>query len=425
MHQRQWRTHVPHPAGTQGVTPDLDRITAQLSELVAVPSVTGEEFAVQDVVAGMVAEAGMTVERLEVPLAEIADHSGFPGTEVDRTTLPIVAGRLTGSSSGPRLMLVGHVDVVPPGDAHTWTTPAFEPTIRDGSLYGRGACDMKGGVVAALEACRLVADADLAGEVVFVAVPSEEDGGAGALAAIERGYTADACIITEPTNMDIVTAHGGAITFTLDVPGKAAHASMRREGASALDHLAYLVDALRNDETARNAAEDHPLMRAIGLPYPTIIGQVKGGNWASTVMDRVDAHGRYGVKLGQDCDGAADDLRAAIVAASAEHEFLAGNPPRVTVWGGRFDSSSVPIDHPLPAALQEASAGAGYRRPDLIGAPYGADMRLFINEGSTPTVMYGPGDVKVAHAANEHVPLSEVAECAEVLANWLRSELRG
>lgn len=405
------------------MTPDADRILDQLTELVAIPSVTGDEFTVQDVMARMIAEAGMSMERIDVPLADIDDHPDFPGIEVDRTTLPIVAGRMTGTAPGPRLMLVGHVDVVPPGDPDTWTTPAFEPAVRDGALYGRGACDMKGGVIAALEACRLVADTDFAGEIVFVAVPSEEDGGSGALAAILNGYTADACVITEPTNMDIVTAHGGAITFTLDVPGKAAHASMRREGFSALDHLTYLVEALTNDEAARNAAEQHPLMAAIGLPYPTIIGQVEGGNWASTVMDRVVAHGRYGVTLGQDCDGAAEDLRRAVDAAAAEHEFLAGSPPGLTVWGGRFDSSFVPLDHPLPTALQEASAAAGYRRPDLIGAPYGADMRLFINQGETPTVMYGPGDVRTAHAADEHVPLAEVAECAAVLARWMADQL--
>lgn len=402
------------------MTPDSDRITEQLSELVAIPSITGDEFAAQDVVARMVAEAGMTVERLEVPLSDVESHPAFPGIEMERSTLPIVAGRITGSTPGPRRMLVGHIDVVPPGDPATWTTPAFTPTIRNGALYGRGACDMKGGLVAALEACRLVAGAgEFAGEVVFVSVPSEEDGGSGALAAILAGYTADACVITEPTNMDVVVAHGGAITFTLDVPGRAAHASMRREGASALDHLGYLVEALVTDEAARNAAEVHPLMRAIGLPYPTIIGQVEGGNWASTVMDRVVAHGRYGVTLGQDCDGAAEDLRRAMTAAAAEHEFLAEHPPGLTVWGGRFDSSSVPIDHPLPRSLAEASARIGHRTPDLVGAPYGADMRLFINQGDTPTVMYGPGDVRSAHAADEHVSLDEVAESAAVLADWL------
>jgi len=257
----------------------------------------------------------------------------------------------------------------------------------------------------------------------LLSVPSEEDGGSGALAAIRAGYTADACIITEPTNMDIVVAHGGAITFTLDVPGKAAHASMRREGVSALDNLSYLVEALKADEAARNASETMPQMRAIGLPYPTIIGQVAGGNWASTVMDSLQAHGRYGVMLGQDCDGAAGDLRDAIERAAAEHEFLGVRPPDVTVWGGRFDSSAIAADHPLPVSLQSAARTAGARVPPTIGFPGGADMRLFINQGNTPTVMFGPGDVKVAHSADENVPIAEVVECAEVLAQWIRHQL--
>ena len=118
-------------------------------------------------------------------------------------------------------------------------------------------------------------------------------------------------------------------------------------------------------------------------------------------------------------DGAAADLRGAIERAAAEHEFLADHPVAVTVWGGRFDSSFIAADHELPLSLQAAAASIGARVPQPIGAPYGADMRLFINQGNTPTLMYGPGDVRVGHAADEHVPLAEVAECAEVLAAWL------
>jgi len=402
---------------------DLDRIQLDLETLIAIESVTGNESPIQDVISELMMHAGLDVERLVVPLADVQDDETFPGTEVERSELPIVAGRLRGHKPGPTLMLCGHVDVVPPGDPDTWTTPAFQPTIRDGAIYGRGACDMKGGLVAALEAIRLVAaessSGDLAGEVILLAVPSEEDGGSGAYAAIKAGYTADACIITEPTGMEMVIAHGGAITFTLGVPGKAAHASVRREGVSALDNLSYLIEALKQDEAARNATEQRPEMVAIGLPYPTIIGQVSGGNWASTVMDSLVAHGRYGVKLGQDCDGAARDLAEAIDSAAAEHDFMADHRPTVTTWGGRFDSAAIDPDHWLPESLQSAAATIHKRIPDAVGAPYGADMRLFINQGNTPTVMYGPGDVKVAHAADEFVALSEVAECAEVLARWI------
>ena len=106
-------------------------------------------------------------------------------------------------------------------------------------------------------------------------------------------------MIAEPSGLDIVVAHAGAITFRLTVPGRAAHASRRTEGVSALANLQTLHRALEADEGRRNADETQPLMTALGLPYPTIIGIVAGGEWASTVMDRVTADGRYGVRLGQ------------------------------------------------------------------------------------------------------------------------------
>lgn len=401
--------------------PAIDRIESDLRSLIAIPSITGDEREIQGVVAATLELAGVAVERRTVLLADIENDPFFPGTEVDRTELPLVVGRIRGSLPGPTLMLCAHVDVVPPGDLASWSSPPFEPEVRSGRIFGRGACDMKGGLVAAIEALRLVDPGSLAGEILLLAVPSEEDGGSGALAALRAGYTADACIITEPTNLDAVVAHGGAITFTLDVPGKAAHASMRREGVSALDNLTYLVEALAHDELERNRSETRPEMAALGLPYPTIIGQVSGGSWTSTVMDRVVAHGRYGVRLDQNCDGAAADLRQAIEVAAAEHDFLATHPPGVTVWGGRFDSSAIAPDHPVVTSLQAAAVRQGARVPSPVGAPYGADMRLFINVGEIPTMMYGPGDVRVAHAADEHVALADVAECAGVLAQWLQS----
>ncbi|NNC93149.1 MAG: ArgE/DapE family deacylase [Acidimicrobiia bacterium] len=399
----------------------MNRIESDLRQLVSIPSVTGDEAACQDTVAGLLREAGLRVERIEADPESLRRDPAFPGCEVARDRLPIVAGHLDTGVGGPRTMLVGHVDVVPPGDQASWSRPAFEPWVEEGRLYGRGACDMKGGLVAAIEALRRIREhgSELTGEIIVLAVPSEEDGGAGSLAAIRAGYTGDACVITEPTGLEIVVAHAGAITFTLDVPGKAAHASIRREGVSALEHLTYLGTALAQDEKRRNESEEHPLMRAIGLPYATIIGQVEGGSWASTVMDRVVAHGRYGVRLGQDCDGAAEELTAAVTTAWMAHPFLADHPVRLNVWGARFDSAAIESDHELPVGLGRAFQEVTGRKAPGVGVPYGADMRLFINEGDTPTVMFGPGDVKVAHAADEYVRLDEVETCAATLTRWL------
>ncbi len=409
-------------------TVDPTWATEVLRELVRIPSVTGSEEAVQDAVAARLAEIGVAAERLFPDPHVVEADPDWPGSEMPRASLPIVCGRL-GRPGGRRLLLVGHVDVVPPGDPGTWSTDPWSGDVRDGRLYGRGACDMKGGVASILAALRALVASDAAdrldGEVIAAFVPSEEDGGQGMLAAIRAGVVADAAVITEPTSLDVVIAHAGAITFRLVVPGRAAHASMRREGVSALDNLFTLTRALEADEQVRNAAETNPLMTDLGLPYPTIVGKVEGGEWASTVLDRVVAEGRYGVRLGQTWRDAERDLRACLDAACAEDPFLRDHPATVEITGGRFSSAQVPADHPLPVALAETVESVLGRRPPMVAKPYGADMRLLVNEGATPTVIFGPGHERVAHSANEFVPLDEVIDCARVLTAWVRGQIGG
>jgi len=116
-------------------------------------------------------------------------------------------------------------------------------------------------------------------------------------------------------------------------------------------------------------------------------------------------------------------LRACIATACAVDEFLCDHPASVEITGGRFGSARVPSDHPLPVGLADVAESVTGRRPELLGEPYGADMRLFVNVGRTPCIIFGPGDVKAAHSADEHVPLAEVEACANVLAAWVRREL--
>lgn len=405
---------------------DRGRLIDDLETLVRIESITGSEESIADWAAEALLELGLRVEVVRSDLERLRDDPAWPGEEMERTTLPIIVGRV-GRADGRRVILSGHLDVVPPGDPATWSVDPWAAEIRDGRLYGRGACDMKGGVAAILAAVRaLGGDGSLHrldGELMVVLVPSEEDGGQGTLGAIRSGATADMAIITEPSNLDVVVAHAGAITFRLTVPGRAAHASQRREGVSALDKLFDLTRALEADERRRNEAETDPLMTALGLPYPTIIGIVEGGEWASTVLDKVVAYGRYGVKLGQAPADAEDDLRTAIAEACAADPFLREHAVTVEITGGRFGSTRVPSDHPLPTGLADVVERVTGRRPELLGEPYGADMQMFVNHGDTPCVIFGPGDVRVAHSADEFVPLDEVETCARVLAEWVKSEI--
>jgi len=426
MHDQADRPRLTPQLLGAGIVIDRDRLVDDLGALIRIPSITGSEEEVAAWAESALRGLGLVVETIRPDPAAIRADPAWPGEEMLRASLPVVIGRV-GRPGGRRMVLSGHLDVVPPGDPANWTTDPWSGEIRDGSIYGRGACDMKGGVAAILGAIRALGDAGdlrrLDGELIVVLVPSEEDGGQGTLAAIRAGATGDFAVITEPSDLDVVVAHAGAITFRLTVPGRAAHASRRREGVSALDKLWVLVRALEADETRRNAAESDPLMTALGLPYPTIIGVVAGGDWASTVLDRVVADGRYGVRLGQSTAEAEAELRACIAAACAADDFLRDHPASVEVNGGRFGSARVPSDHPLPVGLADTIETVTGRRPALLGEPYGADMRLFVNVGATPCVIFGPGHVNVAHSADEHVPLAQVEDCARVLAVWLRREL--
>ncbi len=407
---------------------DVDRgeLRRDLEALVRIPSVTGSEDRIAAVLADRLEAVGMTVEVFHPDPAAIRDDPAWPGEEVARRTLPVVLGRV-GPPDGRRLVLSGHTDVVPVGDATAWSADPWGGEVREGELYGRGACDMKGGVASILGAVRALHASGLldrlVGELVVGFVPSEEDGGQGSLAAIRAGATGDMAVITEPSGLDVVIAHAGAITFRLTVPGRAAHASRRLEGVSALAGLETVIHALEADEARRNGEETDPLMTALGLPYPTIVGTVAGGEWASTVMDRVVAEGRYGVRLGQTPADAEAELRACVEAACAGDAFLREHPATVEITGARFASARVPADDPLPAGLASVAESVTGRRPALLGVPYGADMRLFIGVGETPCVIYGPGDVRLAHGADERVPLAEVETCARVLAAWVEREL--
>lgn len=394
-------------------------IEASLATLVAIPSVTGDEREGRDHLAGVLEDLGLEVESLDADLDAIRADPAYPGSEVDRSELPLVIGHLNRGAPGRRVLLNGHIDVVPAGDVSSWGSDPFDPRVEDGVMYGRGTCDMKGGVAAILEVLRQLIDRGHAGPVSVAFVPSEEDGGAGTLAAIRHGLDADVAVIPEPTNLEIVTAHGGAITFALKVPGRAAHAATRREGISALDMLVPVLDALRRDEVERNADPEDPRMAELGLPYPTIVGEVSGGSWASTVMDELVVNGRYGVRLGQSCDEAAADLRQAVSGLWESHEFLSRHPLDLTIYGARFGSCAIDPDHPLAVGLAAAFETTTGRRTPLTGMPAATDMRLLVEEGGIPTVVFGPGELRHAHASDERIRLADVETCAQVLTTWI------
>ena len=392
----------------------------RLAELVAVPSVGGSpaEAEIQALLAKDLAALGLEVDHWRLPLDELLAEPDFPGAEVHRDEAWGLVGRLPGRGDGASLMLDGHVDVVPTGDLAAWSRPdPFSGEVVDGELYGRGACDMKAGVVAALAAVAAVrrAEVPLRGDLLVACVPGEEDGGLGTYATLRRGWTADACVLPEPTGLDIVPANGGALTFRLRVPGRSTHASRRTEGVSAIEKFVPVLAALDRLERRRNADVD-PLLARWPIAYPLSVGRLAAGDWASSVPDLLVAEGRLGVALDEPVEAARAALEEAVAEACADDPWLARNPVTVEWWGGQFASGRLPADSDLADRVAAAHATVtGGPAPDRWGAPYGSDLRLLAAAG-IPTLHYGPGDSALAHAADERVPLHEVHTAARVLA---------
>lgn len=408
--------------------PEVDReaLAADLLALLAIPSVDGtaEEIDVQEHLATTWAAEGLRVDRWDIDVADLAADPRFPGMEVDRDRAVGVTATLPGTGGGPTLLLNGHTDVVPPGDLAQWSRDPFAPTWvqRDGQrvLAARGSADMKAGVAAMWAAVRAVQASGVAlrGDVVLAAVSGEEDGGLGTFALLERGVTADLCVITEPTELDLIPANGGALTFRLSVHGRAAHASLRTTGVSAIEKFVPVMRALEALEARRNARVD-PLMARWPLAYPLSIGTVRAGDWASTVPDLLVAEGRLGVALGETVAAARAELEAAVAEACDADPWLRDHPVDVTWWGGQFAAGRTDPDAEVVRRTSACHQAVTGRVPEVYGGPYGSDLRLLQGLGGIPTLQYGPGSARAAHAPDEWVPWDEVVVAARVLARLI------
>jgi acetylornithine deacetylase len=392
-------------------------VVALLQDLVRIPSVTGtpEESEAQHRLAARLAAAGMDVDLWPVDLAATTAHPDFPGMEAARDEAWGLVGSW-GGADGPTLVLNGHVDVVPPGHGALWTTGPWSGELRRGRVLGRGACDMKAGLAAQVAAVEALAAAGvrLRGRVQLQSVVGEEDGGLGTFATLQRGHRGDLAVICEPSSTDLVTASAGALTFRLLVPGRSAHGAVRLEGVDAVEKYLLVHAALRELEGRRNRTAD-PLMARYALPYPLSVGSVHAGDWASTVPDLLVAEGRLGVALDEPVGAARAELEAAVAEVCASDDWLREHPVRVEWWGGQFASGRLARGSGLEHLVGSAHTAVTGRVPRVHGVPYGSDQRLLTGLGATPTIVYGPGDVRHAHSPDESAPVSELLEVTRAL----------
>lgn len=395
---------------------DPDRLFALLADMIAIESVANRETPAQERMAAEMRAIGLETDVWEIDFRQLRRHPAYTA-DIEREEGLGVVGSM-GRGAGRALILNGHVDVVPAGEVERWTHPPFELTERDGRLFGRGVVDMKGQLCGALAAARALRDAgiELDGALRIQSVIGEEDGGSGMLATIERGHTGDAAIVVEPTEFVIAPAQAGALSFRLTVPGLAAHGAMREEGVDPVEKFIPIFQRLRALEADRNRDVADPLFHGEVLPYALTMGRLRAGIWPSTVAESLVVEGRYGVAPGEDLAGARRALEDAVAEAASGEAWLRDHPPTVEWVGAQFAAARTDERDPVVGALTDAVRSLNGTDPRVGGVRYGADMRLLVNQGQVPTVLFGPGDVRKSHRPDESIRAQDLVEAARILA---------
>jgi acetylornithine deacetylase len=392
-----------------------------LQRLIQEKSTSGNESSAQAIVIEKLRELGLLIDIWEPNFSKLQHHPYFVSPRTSFTGSPNVVGTKKGTGGGKSVILNGHIDVVPEGDIAQWDSDPFSGHISDGKLFGRGATDMKGGSVALLLAISAIQNigVTLRGDIIFQSVIEEESGGAGTLAAIERGYKADIAIIPEPTNMKIFPKQQGSMWFQLIVKGKSAHGGTRYEGVSAIEKSLIVIEKMLELEKKRNEKINDPLYKNVPIPVPINIGKINGGSWPSSVADQVILEGRIGVAPNEDMENVKVEVEEVLNSLAKYDSWFQTCPVELKWFGARWVPGSIDLNHIAIDTLKTNFSKIMKKEPVIEASPWGTDGGLLSKGGDVPTIVFGPGTTEVAHYPNEYIVIDQMFEAAEIIANFI------
>jgi acetylornithine deacetylase len=329
-------------------------------------------------------------------------HDAAPGR-------PNLVARIGDAAAGTRsLMFNGHLDVV---GVEGMLHPPFAAEEREGRIYGRGSADMKGGIAAMCAAAHRAAAGGLPGEIIIAAVADEEYESLGTRALLSRGVRADACVVTEPTRLAIMPAHRGFVWIEVEIFGRAAHGSRWDIGVDAIRHAGLLLAELDRLDAEVLPGRTHPLLGR-GSLHASLID---GGIGMSTYPDRCVLKLERRTIPGERPEDALEEVRRAGAAVRARRPTFAADVRLLVTQG----PSDVAADAPLVRGLAAAIDACG-EATRIEGMSAWTDAAL-LNDAGIPAVCFGPGDISLAHAAEEYIPLDEIDRAVAVLASLARS----
>ncbi len=395
-----------------------DEIVEFCRNLIRIPSVTGDEEKVQEFVARHLKKMALETRVWEPNISKMKDHPEYLDTGKGYRNRPNVVGIHRGKG-GRSLLLNGHTDVVTPEPIHRWTHDPWGAEIVGNRIYGRGACDMKGGVACMIKALEILRDLDLApqGDVTLEIVVDEESSGNGSLASLYEGYSADAAIFTEPTGCAIMPAHRGAMFWRIHVEGKGTHAGVKYRGVSAAEKGMLIYSAIAELEKRRHErGKSHPLYSQYPLSTIICVGKFNSGKYTSALPQECTLEGTIEFLPGEEAETVQEEVVQAINEASITDDWLKEHPPRIEWFGLRVLPSEISLNEPLIKTFKKAYTEMSGGDAQVIGFPAACDMRIRVLYDDTPSVLFGPGDLGQAHRVDEYIEVEELLSFTKILA---------
>jgi len=366
----------------------------------------GHEAETADYVGHLMSQMGMEVQVCQL--------------EPDRAN---VIGRIKGIGDGPKLMLNGHLDVVPSGELDQWRHPPFEPHVEGGRLFGRGSCDMKGGVSAILAAVKSIVEnkIQLKGDLLVTFVADEESLGKGVNDIIERGYSADMAVIGEPTRLRVVTAHKGLIWVEVTTFGKSAHASTvksndRGNTVNAIYEMCKAISATEN----YLAVLEQVRHKLVGNPTISV-GTISGGTKPNVVPDNCRAMIERRMMPSERSDQVIQEIRKLFDSIAMSDKNFKYDLRIVNIRDGAEISEDEKIVKFCRNSVKEVTG----IDPGITGFIATSDMATLVNRAKIPTVLLGPGDLAAqGHAPNEFLSINELVLAARIYKHFIMTVLR-
>ncbi len=389
-----------------------------LRNLIAIPSVTGEELEIQKLIASKLESMGLEVDQWEPDHEQLKMHPAYLPSDRGYKNRPNVVGRWKGTGGGRSLLFNGHVDVIPSGPFETWEHSPWAGDIERDRLYGRGASDMKSGLAAMTISLEALIRLGIKpkGDVLLEYTMDEEATGNGTLACVTRGYRADAGICCETSSLHIQPACIGRIWFEILVRGKPAGIQRRYEGVNAIDKGYAVVRAVSDLERIRVDELNHPLYPDKLSSLPCMVGVFQSGSFPSAFPDTCLLKGSIATLPGEDTQQVKERFVNHILSFSKTDPWLIDNPPEVSFRGYCGDPAEISPNHPIVLTMSEKYREVVGQEPQITGRQGAADIRYLIKYGQTPTVIFGPGLTEQMHANNEWVNTRDLVTATKILA---------